>query len=209
LIGVSEADLYPSISLLGSVGLSASSLNRVPNTLTWAIGPTLVWNVFDRGRLTYAVLVQDARFQQLHEQYQEAVLKAAREVDDSAVSFVKTAEQIPLLTDAVQAAERSLRIASLQYREGLTDYQRVIDTQRALFSQQDLLVTSRGVLAQSLIALYKAMGGGWEEGRSRPIVDEPTRKSLSRRGSWQRLLAAPLPPPDANPRANPSKRPAR
>ena len=206
LIGVSEADLYPSISLLGSVGLSATSLNRVPNTLTWAIGPSLVWNVFDRGRLTYNVLVQDARFRQLHEQYQEAVLRAAREVDDSAVSFAKTGEQIPLLGDAVQAAERSLRIANLQYREGLTDYQRVIDSQRALFSQQDLLVTSRGSLAQSLIALYKAMGGGWEAGRYRPIVDDATRKSMSRRGSWQRLQAAPVPPADANLRPNPAKR---
>ena len=105
LIGVSEADLYPSISLLGSVGLSASSLSRVPNTLSWAIGPSLVWNVFDRGRLSNAVLVQDARFQQLHEQYQEAVLRAAREVDDSAVSFARIGEQIPLLAEAVQAAD--------------------------------------------------------------------------------------------------------
>jgi NodT family efflux transporter outer membrane factor (OMF) lipoprotein len=207
LIGVSEADLYPSISLLGSVGLSASSLSRVPNTLTWTVGPSLVWNVFDRGRLTYAVLVQDARFHQFHEQYQEAVLRAAREVDDSAVSFARTGEQIPLLAEAVQAAERSLRIANLQYREGLTDFQRVIDSQRVLFSQQDLLVTSRGSLAQSLIALYKAMGGGWEAGRSRPIVDDATRKSMSRRSNWQGLLAAPLPPADVELRPKPSKKP--
>lgn len=209
LIGVSEADLYPSISLLGSVGLSASSLSRVPNTLTWAIGPSLVWNVFDRGRLTYAVLVQDARFQQLHEQYQEAVLRAAREIDDSAVSFAKTGQQIPLLADAVQAAERSLKIANVQYREGLTDFQRVIDSQRALFNQQDLLVVSRGNLPQSLIALYKAMGGGWEGGRSRPIVDDATRRSLSRRASWQGLLAAPLPPAGAELRAKPAKKAKR
>ena len=207
LIGVSEADLYPSISLLGSVGLSATSLSRVPNTLSWAVGPSLVWNVFDRGRLTNAVLVQDARFLQFHEQYQEAVLRAAREVDDSAVSFARTGEQIPLLADAVQAAERSLRIANLQYREGLADYQRVIDSQRVLFNQQDLLVTTRGSLAQSLIALYKAMGGGWEAGRSRPIVDDTTRKSMSRRSSWQGLLAAPLPPADAELRPKPAKRP--
>jgi NodT family efflux transporter outer membrane factor (OMF) lipoprotein len=209
LIGVSEADLYPSISLLGSVGLSASSLSRVPNTLTWVVGPSLVWNVFDRGRLTYAVLVQDARFRQLHEQYQEAVLRAAREVDDSAVSFARTGEQIPLLTNATQAAERSLRIANLQYREGLTDYQRVIDSQRALFSQQDLLVVSHGNLAQSLVALYKAMGGGWEPGRSRPIVDDPTRKAMSRRSNWKGLLAEPLPQPGADLRPWPSKKPKK
>ena len=126
--------------------------------------------MFDHGRLTNTVLLQDARFQQLYEQYQDAVLRAAREVDDAAVGFAKTGEQIALLAEAVKAAQRSLDIATLQYREGLTDFQRVLDSQRALFSQQERLVTSRGNLTQSLIALYKAMGGGWEQGRSRPVL---------------------------------------
>jgi multidrug efflux system outer membrane protein len=203
LIGVSVADLYPSISLLGFVGLSATSRSGAPNVLSWAIGPSLVWNVFDHGRLTHSVLLQDARFQQLYEQYQDAVLRAAREVDDSAVSFARTGEQIPLLADAVQAAQRSLRIATLQYREGLTDFQRVLDSQRVLFSQQELLVTSRGNLTQSLIALYKAMGGGWEAGRSRPVLDDATRETMSRRSDWKGLLEAPLPPADAELRPKP------
>ena len=86
--------------------------------------------MFDHGRLTNTVLVQDARFQQLYEQYQDAVLRAAREVDDAAVGFAKTGEQIALLADAVKAAQRSLDIATIQYREGLTDFQRVLDSQR-------------------------------------------------------------------------------
>ncbi|HSV57301.1 MAG TPA: TolC family protein [Variovorax sp.] len=198
LIGVSAADLYPSISLLGSVGLSATSLNGAPNVLNWAIGPSLVWNVFDHGRLTNTVLLQDARFQQLYEQYQDAVLRAAREVDDAAVSFAKTREQIAVLTEAVVAAQRSLEIANLQYNEGLTDFQRVLDSQRTFFSQQELLVTSRGNLSQSLIAIYKAMGGGWEAGRSRPVLDDATRETMGLRSDWKDLLAAPLPPPGAD-----------
>ncbi len=177
--------------------------------LSWAIGPSLVWNVFDHGRLTHGVLLQDARFQQLYEQYQDAVLRAAREVDDAAVSFARTGQQIPLLADAVEAAQGSLRIATVQYREGLADFQRVIDSQRVLFSQQDLLVTSRGGLTQSLIALYKAMGGGWEAGRSRPVVDDATRETMSRRSNWKGLLTAPLPPADANLRPKPSRRAKR
>ena len=202
LIGVSEADLYPSISLLGSVGLSSTTVPRAPNVLSWAIGPSLVWNVFDRGRLTNTVLVQDARFQQLHEQYQDAVLRAAREVDDSAVGFASTGEQIALLAQSVAAAQRSLTLATLQYQEGLVDFERVIDTQRALSSQQDLLVTSRGSLIQNLIGLYKAMGGGWEAGRSRPVLDEATRHTMSQRSDWKGLLEAPLPPADAELRPN-------
>jgi outer membrane protein, multidrug efflux system len=204
LIGVSAADLYPSISLLGLVGLSATTLNGSPRALSWSLGPSLIWNVFDYGRLTNAVLVQDARFQQLFEQYQDAVLRAAREVDDAAVGFARTGEQIPLLEGSVQAAKRSLDIATIQYREGLTDFERVLDSQRVFFAQQELLVNSRGNLAQNLIALYKAMGGGWEQGRSRPVVDDQTRENMSRRSQWKSLLSAPLPPPGADAPPTPS-----
>jgi multidrug efflux system outer membrane protein len=193
LIGVSAADLYPSISLLGSLGLAATSASGAPKVLDWAFGSGMVWNVFDHGRLTNTVLLQDARFQQLYEQYQDAVLRAAREVDDAAAGFARTGEQIVLLADSVEAARRALDLATLQYREGLTDFQRVIDSQRVFFSQQDLLVTSRGNLAQSLVALYKAMGGGWEGGRTRPVLDEATRATMQRRSDWKGLLDAPLP----------------
>jgi outer membrane protein, multidrug efflux system len=202
-IGVSEAELYPSISLLGSLGLSDTSSSRPARALNWAAGAGLVWNVFDHGRLTNTVLLQDARFQQLYEQYQVAVLRAAREVDDAAVGFARTREQIALLADAVTAAQRSLSIATLQYREGLTDFQRVIDSQRTFFSQQDLLVTSRGNLIQSLIAIYKAMGGGWEQGRSRPVLDDATREAMGRRSDWKDILTVPLPAPGADARPTP------
>jgi len=198
LIGVSAADLYPSISLLGTLGLSATSLGSSTRALTWGVGPTFVWNVFDHGRLTNTVLLQDARFQQLHEQYQDTVLRAAREVDDAAVGFVRTGEQIVLLQDAVKAAQRSLDIATLQYQEGLTDFERVLDSQRVLFTQQDFLVTSRGSLVQNLIAVYKALGGGWEQGRSRPVLDDATQETMTRRSDWKGMLAAPLPAPGAD-----------
>jgi NodT family efflux transporter outer membrane factor (OMF) lipoprotein len=209
LIGVSEADLYPSISLLGTASLSATSMSGAPQVLNWALGPSLAGNVFDHGRLTNTVLLQDARFQQLAAQYQDAVLRAAREVDDAAVGYARTREQIALLTEAVKAARRSLDLATLQYREGLIDFQRVIDSQRTLFSQQDVLVTSRGNLAQGLIAIYKAMGGGWEQGRSRPVLDDATRDAMRRRSDWKGMLAAPLPLPgaDAGPWHPPASRP--
>jgi NodT family efflux transporter outer membrane factor (OMF) lipoprotein len=195
LIGVSEAQLYPSIALVGSLGLSATSLAWSSRTLDWAAGPALVWNVFDHGRLTNEVLVQDARFQQLYEQYQDTVLRAARETDDAAVAFAKSRAQVDILAKAVVAAKRSLDIATIQYREGLVDFQRVLDSQRTLFSQQERLVTVRGLVTQGLIALYKAMGGGWQAGRERPILDDATRKTMGERSDWKKLLSAPLPPP--------------
>src|SRR5574337_90493 len=199
LIGVSEAELYPSISLLGSLGVSAASLPNSSRTLNWAVGPSLVWNVFDYGRLTNQVLVQDAGFQQIYEQYQEAVLRAAREVDDAAIGFAKGREQSEVLAEGVRAARRSLDIANIQYREGLTDFQRVLDSQQTLFNQQERLVGNRGDVAQSLIALYKAMGGGWQPARQRPVVDAATREAMGQRADWRGPLAVPLPPPDAGP----------
>jgi NodT family efflux transporter outer membrane factor (OMF) lipoprotein len=199
-IGVRQADFYPSISLLGSLGLSATSLAGSPRTFAWGIGPSLVWNVFDHGRMTGEVLVQDARFQQLYEQYQAAVLKAAREVDDAAVGFATNRAQIPILKDAVNAAQRALEIASIQYQEGISDFQRVLDSQRTLFSQQELLVSTLSNVAQSLIALYKAMGGGWQQGRGRPLLDDATRETMGGRSDWGKILVAPLPPPAAGPK---------
>jgi hypothetical protein len=157
----------------------------------------LVWNVFDHGRLDNQVLVQDARFQQLYEQYQDTVLRAARELDDAATSFAYSRAQVDILRDAAQAARRSLDIATLQYREGLVDFERVLDSQRTLFSQQERLVITQGSVVQYVIAVYKAMGGGWQVGRSRPVLDDPTREAMSARSDWNRLLEAPLPAPSA------------
>jgi outer membrane protein TolC len=199
LIGVSVADLYPSIALLGSLGVSTTSLSGAPLKFDWAIGPSLVWNVFDFGRLSNEVLVQDARFQQLYEQYQGTVLQAAREVDDAAAGFVTNREQVPLLEESVKAAQRSLDIATIQYREGMAGFERVLDSQRALFSQQERLVNNLGNVAQSLVTLYKAMGGGWQQARGRPLVDDATRETMAERSDWRDLLAVPLPPPDAAP----------
>jgi outer membrane protein TolC len=198
-IGVAEAAFYPSIALLGSLGLSASSLAGSPSTLAYGIGPNLVWNVFDHGQLTGQVLVQDARFQQLYEQYQAAILTAAREVDDAAVGFGTNRAQIPILKDAVKAAQRSLGIANIQYQDGISDFQRVLDAQRTLFSQQEVLVSTISNATLSLIALYKAMGGGWQQGRGRPLVDAATGETMGEPGDWQEILAAPLPPPAAGP----------
>lgn len=191
LIGVAESELYPSISLIGSVGISGRSESN--GTLSWAAGPTFSWNLLDQGRLGNQVLVQDARFLQLHEHYRDTVFQAAREVDDAAIAYANDKDEIVLLTQTGKAASRSLEIANTQYREGMADFQRVLDSQRALFNQQERLVSSRGAAMRDLIALYKALGGGWESGRTRPLVDAATESHLRQRDNWLPLLNTPLP----------------
>lgn len=193
LIGVARSDLYPSLSLLGSIVWSTSSLDGAPDTLDMVGGPSLRWNILDYGRISNNVRVQDARLQQLIEVYRDSVRQAAREADDAARGLSKALERERILREAAVSAERSLTLASAQYREGYADFQRVLDAQRALLVQQDGYLVTRNSAVSSLIALYKALGGGWHS--TRPRIDEASRMQMQRRTDWGDLLDEP-PPPD-------------
>jgi NodT family efflux transporter outer membrane factor (OMF) lipoprotein len=193
LIGVAESDLYPSISLLGSIGWSTTTLSGSPNTLDLGIGPSLRWNVFDYGRIKNDVRVQDARLQQLLEKYQDTVLQAAREIDDAAISVNKSQQQDRPLAESVKAAKRSFDIANVHFREGLSDFQRVLDAQRALLSQEERYLGNRNSMISSVISLYKGLGGGWEVPEINTVIDEQTREQMKARTDWGGLLDEPLP----------------
>lgn len=186
LIGVAKADFYPSVSLLGSLVWSASSLSGSPNTLALVAGPSVTWNVFDHGRIANNVRVQDARLQVLALAYQNTVREAAREADDAATALVAALQRDAILNDAQGAARRSLTLATAIYREGYSDFQRVLDAQRALFAQQDAFIVNRSNAVGSLIALYKALGGGWYS--EQPLVDPATRAEMQQRTDWGDLL---------------------
>ena len=185
-IGVAETEFYPSITLLGSIGWSATTLDGVSDNRDLAAGPSLTWNLFDHGRISNNVRVQDARLQQLIEAYRDSVLQAAREADDAATGLLKSLESERILREAEISAQRSMSLASAQYREGYSDFQRVLDAQRALFQQQDNYLLVRGNAVNNLIALYKALGGGWHN--DLPLIDPATREQMQRRTDWGDLL---------------------
>lgn len=190
-VGVAVTDLYPSISLLGSIVWSGSSLDGSSQSRDLLGGPSLHWNLFDHGRIEGNIRVQDARLQQLIEAYRDRVRQAAREADDAATGLLKALERERILREAAVAAERSLDLATVQYREGYTDFQRVLDAQRALFLQQDSYLLTRSSAVSSLIALYKALGGGWQ--RSGGLLDSATREQMRERTDWGDLLDEAVP----------------
>jgi len=192
LIGVAESDLYPSISLLGSIGWSASSLSGSPDTVSLGAGPNLTWNIFDYGRLRNNVRVQDARLQQLIEAYRDRVRQAAREADDAATGLSKALERERILREASFSAKRSLTLATAQYREGYSDFQRLLDAQRALFAQQDGYLVARSAALSNLIDLYRALGGGWYS--SQPLLDSATHEQMRQRTDWGDMLDEPPTP---------------
>jgi NodT family efflux transporter outer membrane factor (OMF) lipoprotein len=192
-IGIAEADYYPAITLLGSVGWSGNTLNATPDTGSVVAGPSFTWNIFDHGRIRNNVRLQDARLQQRIEAFQDAVLQAARELDDAAVAMIKSREQRAILREAVEAAERSLDLANTRYQEGYADFQRVLEAQRVLFSQAERELVNQGNHVSAIIALYKALGGGWSETPVEQLVPEDVRGTMRARTDWGELLTAPLP----------------
>ncbi|MFS2067920.1 efflux transporter outer membrane subunit [Pseudomonas sp. CT11-2] len=193
LIGVAETDFYPSLTLLGSIVWSTDTLKGTSNSLDLIGGPSLRWNLFDHGQISNNVRVQDARLQQLIEVYRDKVREAAREADDAASGLSKSLERERILSEAQVAAKRSLSLANSQYREGYSDFQRVLDAQRALLEQQDNYLVSRSNAVSNLIALYKALGGGWYS--ALPTVDPGTRQQMEHRTDWGNLLNEPAPSP--------------
>jgi NodT family efflux transporter outer membrane factor (OMF) lipoprotein len=215
LIGVAKADLYPSFSLFGSIGLAASSGTNSTKTgqsgfeelfdsdsLFFVGGPTFNWPLFNYGRIKNNVRVQDARLQQLLVNYQNTVLRAAQEAEDSMTGFLRSREEVGFRAQSETAAQRSVDLALTQYREGATDYTTVLNTQQTLVEQQDRLTGVRGNVAQSLIAMYKALGGGWQIRQGKEILPEQTKEQMSERTNWGDLLA-----PDLEMRTSPEDKP--
>jgi NodT family efflux transporter outer membrane factor (OMF) lipoprotein len=213
IIGVAQADLYPSIALVGSIGLSTGDGTDTSrngsvgigdlidsDALRFQGGPALTWNIFNYGRIKNNVRVQDARLQELLIGYQNTVLQAGQEVEDAMAGFLQSKLEAKSLGQAVAASRRSVDIALVQYQDGATDYTTVLDTQRSLLSQQDQLTATRGSIAQNLVAMYRALGGGWQIREGQDFVSQETRAVMRERTDWGGLLdpeaVENLPPPD-------------
>jgi NodT family efflux transporter outer membrane factor (OMF) lipoprotein len=186
-IGIAKADLYPSFSLVGSIGLQSSDKGGVLSNRA-NFSDLFQWPIFNYGRLKNNVRVQDARFQQLAVNYQNAVLRAFQDVEDATVGFLRTQEQTGFLSESVKHYKRSEELSLIQYSEGLTTYQRVIDAQRNLAEQEDAFASATGSVGINLIALYKALGGGWELRLGKDFIPEQTKEEMRQRTDWGNLL---------------------
>ncbi len=196
MIGVAKADLYPHIAIGGSIGFAAGgggSLFTSASTFGVLSPVSFSWDIFNYGRIKNNVRVQDARFEQLLASYQNKVLEAAKEVEDGLVGFIRSQEQAKYLGDAVDASNRASDLALIQYEEGLVDYYSVLTTQQALVSLQDGLAASQGDIDRYLIAVYKAMGGGWQIRLGKEMIPEQTLKAMRDRTDWGEILDPTLP----------------
>jgi NodT family efflux transporter outer membrane factor (OMF) lipoprotein len=200
-VGVAEADLYPSFGLTGFLGVVAAGGTNTTrtgnsgigqlfngNSVTFVGGPFFSWNILNYGRIRNNVRVQDARLQQLLESYQSTVLGAVQEVEDGMVGMVRSHEQERILAETEASAQRSVQLATVQYREGFADFQRVLDAQSALLLAQQQSVSARRTTVSSAIGIYRALGGGWEIRSGDAFVDDATRDTMQKRVDWGDLL---------------------
>ena len=194
-IGVAKAELYPHFSLLGSLGASAStsgsgSLSDLfdSDNVGYSFGPTFRWNILNYGRIKNSVRAQDARFEQTITGYQNTVINAAREVEDGMTGYVQSKKEAEFLRQGVVTSKKSSELSMLQYKEGLADYQRVLDSIRSLTAKQDQYAAIQGNISTNLIAMYKALGGGWEIRDRRRAIPQDIKEKMKNRTNWGKML---------------------
>jgi len=190
LIGVAQADLLPHIQLVGTLGWSAERFSNVFRTDSFygAIGPSVTWDILNYGGISSNVRVQDARFEQLLTAYQDVVLRAGREAEDAIVAYLKSQEQLVFLSESVTQNQKATDVAQKQYMAGAVDLTRVIQTQASLFFAQQNAVGSRLSVARGLIALQRALGGGWQLRSDKEFVPAAVTERMRARTDWSDVV---------------------
>jgi outer membrane protein, multidrug efflux system len=165
-IGVATADLFPKFSITGSLGLQGSSVSALSTMgdRFWSIGPSVTWPIFTAGKIQANIDLQRAITDESYAAYQKTVLTALQEVETALVIYTKEQERRDALADAVAANREAVDLSTQLYSAGRTDFLNVLTAQRGLFDAENTLSLSEQVLVVDLITLYKALGGGWEEG---------------------------------------------
>ncbi|HZR79879.1 MAG TPA: efflux transporter outer membrane subunit [Candidatus Binatia bacterium] len=209
-IGVAKADLLPALTLVGNVGTLSSDVTKAnlgdlfsSKSLTYGVGPTLQWSILNYGQITNNVRVQDARFQELLIDYQNAVLSAQKEVANGMSVFLRSRDQVVYLQQSAQAAEGALTVAMNQYTQGIADFTTVLVAEQNLYQADDNLAVARGNVPLGLIAAYRALGGGWQIREGREIVPADIREEMEERTNWGTLATPDLLTPAAPPLPGP------
>lgn len=168
-VGVATADLYPKVNLSAFLGLQNMRVTDLtPVGKSWSLASSVSLPIFNWGRIRANIDSKEAQREQSFVAYQNIVLNAFREVEDALVAHGKERERRAALAQSVDAARLAVNLAEERYRRGLTAFLDVLETQRALYQAESNLVASEAQVSTDLVALYKALGGGWNfSGESR------------------------------------------
>jgi len=162
-IGVARADLFPKLTISGNLGIQSSNFNAALNRAGgfWSVGPAMNWPLFDLNRRQANVELRQAVQEEELLAYQQAVLKALVEVEQALIAAGKEDERRQALARAAAANAKAAELAERLYRAGQSDFLAVLDAQRSLYSAEDALAQAELAASTHLVALGKALGGGW------------------------------------------------
>ena len=180
-IGVAIADLFPKFSLTGMMNWNSNLLSTwwTGSSLSYSFGPVVAWPIFQGGAIVSNVHLQEALRDQAFITYQKTVLAAFQDVENALIAFAKEQQHRKALTDAVAANRKAVDLSLQLYTEGQIDFLNVLNAQRSLYASEDALVQSERSIATDLIALYKALGGGWVIEAGKRIASDRDKKDTS------------------------------
>lgn len=163
LLGATRRDWFPEVYLTGSIGFASAALKELPRSrsLTWEIAPSITWNIFSGGERPNATREARATLDQSIASFNGTMLNAVQEVENAMSQYTSSVAQITSLREAVNQNRETLTLSLELYKQGLTEFQNVLDAQRSLLSYQNYLVQARGSSLIYLVQLYEALGGGW------------------------------------------------
>ena len=162
-IGVATAEYFPRFTIVGEIGLQSNRFGRWAegDSRFWSIGPGMQWPIFNAGRIAANVEVQRALVDEAAAFYERTVLGSFEEVENALVQLAQEQQRLGVLESAIRASRRAVELADERYRAGTVDFRTVLENQRTLYETEDQYVQSRGAVTTSAVALYKALGGGW------------------------------------------------
>lgn len=191
-IGVAETALYPSFSLFGSIGIDSTvpdgSSFSFSDSLTMVVGPTFSWNIFQYGRVKNNIRFEDAKFQETLTNYNKKVLQAVNEVTNALEAYDLYLKQKSLRLQSVNSSIRAFNISMTQYENGQISFERLLNSVEKMTRAEDSYATIKGNVANQVVALYKALGGGWEAQTGKPFLSETVAKQMQDRSDWDGLL---------------------
>ena len=191
-IGVAETALYPSFTLFGSIGIDSTvpdgSSFSFSDSLTMVAGPSFSWNIFQYGRVKNNIRFEDARFQETITNYNKKVLQAVNEVTNALEAYDLYLEQKSLRLQSVNSSIRAFNISMTQYENGQISFERLLNSVEKMTRAEDSYATIKGNVANQVVALYKALGGGWETQTGKPFLSETVAKQMQDRSDWDSLL---------------------
>jgi multidrug efflux system outer membrane protein len=163
-VGVATADLFPKFNIIGTAGLESISPGDFffGTSRMWQVGPSMTWPIFEGGRIRANIEVRNAQEEEALLTYRKTVLIALAEVEDALVAYAKERTRHQALAASAEDFKRSQLLALDRYEEGYDTYLDVLEAQRSLYAAQDSLAQSDQLLIDDLIAIYKALGGGWQ-----------------------------------------------